>query len=443
MSTNDTELARYINLKLAALGQPLCHHTADLQFLETAGPLLRSLHQKEQLLGSRLSPVDARIQAFLDAYLSDECPRGAARIPASTFVLDRPGMGRTVSLPALGPSFSSPYVKSYRLPQGILHNPAADRRTTQGLFHIAEGGFPIPADKAAVPKRAFAALWAAALHPPAALMTLPYTADQPDQASCFTSLLLRPLVCPATGRDPEKSMEVRFLAPGSLVSNLDFVESIFGNGGDPSLPENDAALDALHWTGHTGCVVLAPHLVGIRKRDLGLPHIGEATERQKRDGMCWSAEDEPYNGGHAFKATCRDHRGLMVTIIADNYYGYCKKEVKTQISFAANLFGLCEEEHAGGALAFATYVIGQEFYANLTVSLKKAAFADAMRLLEGMVEQQPEGYAVDLRFPGIYYVPEDAEFRVGKGTIGWRQGEREVSIPLRAHAVYFLSLIHI
>ena len=28
---------------------------------------------------------------------------------------------------------------------------------------------------------------------------------------------------------------------------------------------------------------------------------------------------------------------MMVTIIADNYYGYCKKEVKTQISFAANL----------------------------------------------------------------------------------------------------------
>ena len=32
-------------------------------------------------------------------------------------------------------------------------------------------------------------------------------------------------------------MEIRFFAPGSLVSNLDFVESIFGNGGDPFLPE--------------------------------------------------------------------------------------------------------------------------------------------------------------------------------------------------------------
>ena len=32
-------------------------------------------------------------------------------------------------------------------------------------------------------------------------------------------------------------MEIRFFAPASLVSNLDFVEGIFGNGGDPFLPE--------------------------------------------------------------------------------------------------------------------------------------------------------------------------------------------------------------
>ena len=164
----------------------------------------------------------------------------------------------------------------------------------------------------------------------------------------------------------------------------------------------------MHWTGHTGCVVLAPHLVGIPKKALGLPHVSEATERQRRDGMCWTDEAEPYNGGRAFKVVCRDERGVMVTIIADNYYGYCKKEVKTQISFAANLYGSCEEEHAGGAIAFATYVLGQDFYADRTVSLKKAAFADAVSLLGDLVELQPEGYAVDRRYPNIYYVPEDA-----------------------------------
>ncbi|MBV9508243.1 MAG: hypothetical protein JO323_24900, partial [Acidobacteriia bacterium] len=264
-----TDLVRYINLKLAALGQPTSHTTADAQFLNIAGPLLRNYYQKDQLLGGRLCPADTRIQDFLDDYLRDVCPSGVARLPAGTLILDREGMARIVSLPAQGDSFSSPFLNSYRVPQGILHNPKSDRRTTQGLFQIVEGGLPVPADKIPVPKHVFAALWAAALKPPDDVLALPFTADQQQQARCFVSLLLRPPVCPATAREPQKTMEIRFLAPASLVSNLDFVESIFGNGGDPYLPENDAALDALHWTGNTGCVVLAPHLVGIRKKDAG------------------------------------------------------------------------------------------------------------------------------------------------------------------------------
>ena len=129
-------------------------------------------------------------------------------------------------------------------------------------------------------------------------------------------------------------METRFFAPGSLVSNIDFVESIFGNAGDASLPENDAALDVMHWTGHTGCVILAPHLTRLRKKDLGVPQLRHASERQKCDGMFWENEDDVYNGGRAFKVTARAASGVIVTIIADNYFGYCKKEVKTQIGFA-------------------------------------------------------------------------------------------------------------
>ncbi len=433
------ELIRYINLKLAALGQPTSRSTADPAFLEIAGPLLRNYHRKDQLLGNRLCPADTRVQSFLDSYLADVCPQGAARLPVDSFVLDREGMARIMSLPASADVFSSPCLKSYRVAQGVLHNPKSDKRTTQGLFHIAEGGLPVPADKTAVPKQAFAALWAAALRPPDSMLVLPFTADQDELVRCFVSLLLRPLVCPAAGSDPEKTMEIRFVVPGSLVSNLDFVESIFGNGGDPYLPENDAALDAMHWTGHTGCVVLAPHLVGIKKKGLGLPHISEATDRQRRDGMCWEKEDDQYNGGSAFKITCRDQRGVMVTIIADNYYGYCKKEVKTQISFAANLFGMCEEEHAGGAIAFATYVLGQEFYAGRTVSLRKAKYDDAMS-----PAGRPCGSCVrkatpkDQRFSDIYYVPEDSVFNVLEGTIAWRHGDRDQHLTLRNDATYFL-----
>src|SRR5690606_16703443 len=126
----------------------------------------------------------------------------------------------------------------------------------------------------------------------------------------WASLLMRPIVCPSVGGTiGEKSYEVRFFAPGNLISNLDFVESIFGNAGDPFLPENDAGIDIRHWTGHTGCVILAPHLVGLTKRELGLPNIKDATERQKRDGTCWESPDELYNNGTAFKATARDASG--------------------------------------------------------------------------------------------------------------------------------------
>lgn len=56
-------------------------------------------------------------------------------------------------------------------------------------------------------------------------------------------------------------------------------------------------------------------------KDLGLPQIDEATEYQKIKGMCWTNEDELYNMGKPFKITLRDERGIMVTILADNYFG--------------------------------------------------------------------------------------------------------------------------
>jgi hypothetical protein len=434
------ELIRYLNLKLVSLGQPTSQSTADAYSLEVAGPLLRNHYQKDLLLGDMLCPADARIQDFLDGYLSCERPKGAARVPSRTFVLDRPGLARVMSLPATGDAIASPYLHSYRVAQGVLHNPKSDKRTTQGIFHIVEGGLPVPADKIAVPKRAFAILLDEAWRPPQDALALPFTADQQDQARLFASLLLRPIVCPATGDEPAKSMEIRFFAPASLISNLDFVESIFGNGGDPYLPENDAALDVTHWTGHTGCVILAPHLQGIRKKALGLPYISTATERQKRDGMCWQREDEPYNGGKAFKVTCRDHHGVIVTIIADNYYGYCKKEVKTQISFSANLFGLAEEEHSGGAIAYPAYILGQDFYSDRTVPLKKTTFEEAIQILGERVEIKPEGYAVDRRFPQILYVPQNAEFNVREGFVQWEKNGRKGQLTLRVGETYVLPM---
>ena len=425
---------RYVNLKLAALGCPTVQTDDQSEFHELAGVILAH-HLGETEPASKLCPADQRIQDFLDAYLADTAK--SPRLPSHTFVLDRHGLARTLSLPADKDIFSSNIITSYRVRQGVLHNPKSDRRTTQGIFHVTEGGLPIPDDKLAAPKQTFAALLARALNPPSDLLRLPFTSGQIQQAECWVSLLLRPIVCPAVpGYNSEKTMEVRFFAPGNLVSNLDFVESIFGNAGDPFRADNDAALDSEHWTGHTGCVILAPHLVGVTKKDVGLPRFEDATERQRRDGMCWKNESDLYNGGNAFKITCRDARGVIVTIIADNYFGYCKKEVKTQISFAANLFGLAEEEHSGGALVFPSYDLGEEFSGFLHVRRLDHSYAEMISLYADVMDVRPEGYAIDRNFPNIYYVPENAHFDLQKQLVNWEVNGVAGSVKLYADATY-------
>lgn len=423
----DKKLLQYLNLKLAALGSPTVASATDLEFQELAAALLLHHREADRLLAEYLCPADQRIQNFLDEYLDDAAV--AVRLPRQTLVLDRHGLARALSLPPDRDFFISDIASSYRVRQGVLHNPKSDRRTTHGIFHIAEGGLPVPDDKRSVPKAVFGQMLQLALTPPGELLRLPFTSGQTEQAECFVSLLLRPLVCPGVpGFIAEKSMEIRFFAPGTLVSNLDFVESIFGNAGDPFLPENDAGLDVEHWTGHTGCVILAPHLVHVTKKSAGLPHWDEATERQRRDGMCWKKAGELYNDGGAFKLACRDHRGVMVTIIADNYFGYCKKEVKTQISYSANLYGLCEEEHAGGALVYASYDLGEEFSGDLHVRRSGHSFEEALELLGDAADARPEGYAVDKKYPDIIYVPEDVHFDLHQQTVSWSDGTRSIRL---------------
>src|SRR5271154_6471592 len=277
-------LIAHINVKLALIGCQPVPIKGDAEFAEIAAAMAGQSREKDRLLGHYLCPVDQRIQTFLYDYLQDV---PVTKLPTRTFTLDRPGLARVLSLPLDRDDFTSSILSSYRVANGVLHNPRSDRRTTQGIFHVTEGGLPIPDDKLGVPKLTFAKMLALALNPPRDLMRLPFTATQPKPAECLVSLLLRPLVCPAVpGLTPEKTMELRFFVPGNLVSNLDFVESIFGNGGDPILPENDSALDAEHWTGHSGGVILAPHLVKATKKSVGLPHFDQATERQRRDGMC-------------------------------------------------------------------------------------------------------------------------------------------------------------
>jgi len=415
------KLHLYINLKLASCGQPTCNHDQSADFMATADDMLRTFVEKNRQLVAHHYPADQRIQDFINSYLSDLNLDNIPTLPTLTFELDRHGVARALSIPAGKDSFSSECVSSYKVKQGVLHNPANDRRTTKGSFHITEAGLPVPGDKKEVPKQTFAAMLKHALNPPKDLTLLPYTANEDTPAYMFTSLLLRPTVCPEIpGISAEKSMEIRFFAPGTLVSNLDFVESIFGNGGNPALPEFDAALDVEHWSGHSGCVILAPHLTKLTKKEVGLPQWDDATERQRKDGMCWKKDNELYNNGQAFKLTTRDERGVIVTLLGDNYYGYCKKEVKTQIGYAANLYGSAEEEHAGGALAFHCQNLGNEYGAGGASKELGYGFNEMSKSYADLMTVMPEGYAVDKQYPEIIYVPQNVKMDVTTQTVSWK-----------------------
>ncbi|MEJ2579164.1 MAG: hypothetical protein P8Z68_08715 [Kineosporiaceae bacterium] len=429
-----------IALRLAQAGLPV---PAELEGSEPArlvGPVLARQRELSRRLADRHCAVDARIQAFLDDYLDGTGLH--PQLPHRTLVLDEPGLARELALPVGGDAYTSPLLSSYRVVNGVLHNPANDRRTTVGVFHIAEGGLPIPDDKIAVPKAVFGRLLEHAFDPPAADRVLPFTADQPEPAACIASLYLRPLVVPempgtsdTVGPDGGKRMETRFLVPGGLVADLDFVESVFGNAGDPYLPENDASLAPATWTGHTGLVVLAPHLTRLTAAELGLPHVDEATERQRRDGMCWEHEDDRYNGGRAFKVCARDARGVVVTVIADTYFGYCKKEIKTQISYSANLYGNAEEEHSGGALVFPSWDLGTDYtepFSGTDWLLDDVLTRDLDRFT-----RQPEGHALDRELPDVILVPGGARYTMRPLRVSWTGADGEPrSIPLRAGKVY-------
>ncbi|MDC7220131.1 MAG: hypothetical protein PQJ59_09335 [Spirochaetales bacterium] len=434
-------IIRYINLKLASMGLPYNHDT-DIQDVEIAHDLIENYKEKNRLLSTYHCPVDKRIQDFINSYLID-VEGVTPQLPTDTLILDRYGLAREMSLPVDKNEFVTDIISSYRIKQGVLHNPKNDKRTTKGSFHVAEGGLPIPFDKKAVPKKTFAYLLDVALNKASdVLKELPFTSTQEEKAHVFLSVLLKPVVSPEVeGFSKKKELEVRFFAPGNMVCNLDFVESIFGNAGDPYLPANDSALDPEHWTGHTGCVVLAPQMLEVTKKEAGLPHKKDANPRQIAEGMCWESEDELYNDGSPFKITARDESGVIITLIADNYFGYCKKEIKTQIGYSANLLGLAEEEHAGGAMVFPRYNLGAHFLPDSNMSsylnLEKGhTFKNFENVLGDNLILHEDGYAIDKNYENIVYIPEDATIDLETQLAKWNFNREEKTLRILPENYY-------
>ena len=138
----DEHLVEYINLKLASMGCPAVNIKTDSPFKDVTESLIAKHREQERLLSTYLCPADWRVQQWLNKFLGDT--GDVPRLPSKSFVLDRHGVARTLSLPLEGDEFKSDIIHSYRIRQGVLHNPVNDRRTTKGVFHIADGGFPVP-----------------------------------------------------------------------------------------------------------------------------------------------------------------------------------------------------------------------------------------------------------------------------------------------------------
>ena len=390
------DILEYLNLKLAARGRAdLMATPNDYPILRLGRSLLEHLHVQSRLVEARYCPADQAIQDFLSRLFARRRPATGCQLAADQH--DGPGTSRLgphlVAATRTGSSSNRRFSSRIAFLQGICHNPSKDRRTTEGVFHVVEGGYAVPADKREVPKRTFALLLRAAARPPARLAaTCRSRRHSRNRPSCsFRSCCVRP--------SARRYRDLRSTSRSKSVSLLPATWWPIWTLSNPSSAtpatrisrRTTPASTCSTGPGTRGCVILAPHLTQLTKKELGLPNVDQATPRQIRDGMCWTDEDELYNGGQAFKVTCRDHRGIIVTLIADNYFGYCKKEVKSQLSYASNLMGLCEEEHAGGALAFPSFDLGEDFEQSAFETEYKYRFSDVVKQYGPMMVVQPSG----------------------------------------------------
>ena len=113
-------------------------------------------------------PADRRIEAFLNDYFSDLRLPSPLRLPGEALVLPRHGLARVLSLPYDADIYGNDYVRSYRVRNGVLHDPRAPPHHRRDV--PVAGGLPIPGDERRSPA-VFAALPGLALTPPPALLT--------------------------------------------------------------------------------------------------------------------------------------------------------------------------------------------------------------------------------------------------------------------------------
>jgi len=129
---------------------------------------------------------------------------------------------------------------------------------------------------------------------------------------------------------------------------------------------------------------------------------------------------------------------VAVTLIADNYFGYSKKEIKTQISFAANLFGNVEEEHAGGTVAYPQKNLGVNYNAEEDNRLLNYSFEEVIEHFGDIMHLQADNYGIDKNNKQIIYLPENVKIDLYKTEIKWMYKDTIRTLKLLPEYFYVL-----
>ena len=90
-------------------------------------------------------------------------------------------------MPEGADEFHYEHVDSYRTCNRILNSPPTDKRATKDVFHIVEGGYPLPDDKIEVPKIALHKMIKISFHPNDKMLTLPFTSFSKSPVETFIS----------------------------------------------------------------------------------------------------------------------------------------------------------------------------------------------------------------------------------------------------------------
>jgi hypothetical protein len=139
---DNDKIKQYINLKLASIGCKVEASKETEGFLEVAKPLLNNYREKARLLSNHFSPSGKRIHDFLDDYLKEVRTTQNIKLPQHTFILDRHGLGRVLSLPSETDFFETSIIKPTEPLREYLNNPKEDRGRQKVYFMFVRVDYP-------------------------------------------------------------------------------------------------------------------------------------------------------------------------------------------------------------------------------------------------------------------------------------------------------------